>query len=389
MKVELRERTLQSGNRTLYLEFYEKGGKRTYETLNLFLIPEKTKEDRRQNENTLKHALKLKSERILGIERDPEQPEEHLPRRVFTDFLDSYIEHCKNDLHLRNIKRIENVVRIVRAYLDHVKHPRMLLEKFDTKVCKDFNVYLKDTYKNTHKKGEPLSDNTRFMIQSTMSTMLNWAVHEGLIHNNPYLYMKGEDKFAKVEPDVEYLTVDEVKALADVYTGSPQTKQAFLFCCFTGLRHSDLKRFKWCHIEKTDIGDVIHIPSMQKTGKPVRVPLGQQARLWMPEWTEGTNPDTPVFPNIPSIGTADRALKHMAKRAGIEKNIHFHMSRHTFATLNLTAGSDLYTTSKLLGHQSIESTQIYADVVMDIKITAVNLTAGLFSMPKKRNRRSK
>ena len=78
----------------------------------------------------------------------------------------------------------------------------------------------------------------------------------------------------------------------------------------------------------------------------------------------------------------------MAKRAGIDKTLRFHMSRHTFATLNLTAGSDLYTTQKLLGHSSIRSTQIYADVVMDTKINAdvvmdtkinaVNLTAGLF-----------
>ena len=68
----------------------------------------------------------------------------------------------------------------------------------------------------------------------------------------------------------------------------------------------------------------------------------------------------------------------MAKRVGIDKTLRFHMSRHTFATLNLTAGSDLYTKQKLLGHSSIRSTQIYADVVMDTKINAVNLTAGLF-----------
>lgn len=75
MKIELRSRTLQSGNRTLYLEFYEKGGKRTYESLNLFLIPERNDEDRRVNEATLSHALKLKAERALGIEREKEGKE--------------------------------------------------------------------------------------------------------------------------------------------------------------------------------------------------------------------------------------------------------------------------------------------------------------------------
>jgi hypothetical protein len=67
MKIELRSRKHKSGNTILYLECYEKGGKRQYESLNLYLIPEKTDNDRRVNEATLKKALKIKSERILGI----------------------------------------------------------------------------------------------------------------------------------------------------------------------------------------------------------------------------------------------------------------------------------------------------------------------------------
>ena len=72
-KIKLRSRELPSGNRSLYLEFYEKGGKRQYESLNLFLIPEKDDDDRRVNEATLKKAVKLKSERVLGIEHPVEK----------------------------------------------------------------------------------------------------------------------------------------------------------------------------------------------------------------------------------------------------------------------------------------------------------------------------
>lgn len=91
-----------------------------------------------------------------------------------------------------------------------------------------------------------------------------------------------------------------------------------MFCCFTGLRHSDISRLKWVNIEKTDDGEIIHLPSMQKTGKSLRVPLGEKAKRWMPERTEETKPTDFVFPNVPRIGSADRALKHMAKRAGID-----------------------------------------------------------------------
>lgn len=68
----------------------------------------------------------------------------------------------------------------------------------------------------------------------------------------------------------------------------------------------------------------------------------------------------------------------MAKRAGINKVISFHCSRHTFATMTLRAGSDLLTTSKLLGHKNVQTTTIYADVVMESKVGTVNLTNGLF-----------
>jgi site-specific recombinase XerD len=71
-------------------------------------------------------------------------------------------------------------------------------------------------------------------------------------------------------------------------------------------------------------------------------------------------------------------IKKWVKNGHIDKTISFHTSRHTFATMTLTAGSDVYTTSKLLGHTSVHTTEIYADVVMEKKADAVNLTNGLF-----------
>jgi hypothetical protein len=73
MKIELRTRKFKNGNRSLYLEYYEKGGERRTESLNLFLIPEKSDNDRRVNQATLNRALKIKAERILGVEREPEE----------------------------------------------------------------------------------------------------------------------------------------------------------------------------------------------------------------------------------------------------------------------------------------------------------------------------
>ena len=122
---------------------------------------------------------------------------------------------------------------------------------------------------------------------------------------------------------------------------------------------------------------VIFVPSMQKTRHPVIVPLGQQAKSWMPEKPKDASGQL-VFPNALKQGAANRILKTMAKHAGINKLVTFHTSRHTFAAMTLTAGTDIYTTSKLLGHTSVHTTEIYADVVMEKKADAVNLTNGLF-----------
>ena len=380
-KIELRHRTLASGNQSLYLEFYEKGGKRRYESLNMYLIPEKDENDRRVNENTLKHALKLKSERVLGIEHPQETGEGKLPSKAFVDFMDEY------QVYLRDIKRASDsyqkmnrsTINIVKSYLTSIRRPRILLSKVDKRFYLNLLAYVRDIYKNTKSPDNPkeLSGNTKLVFQTTLNTMLNYAVKKGLLQRNPFYEIEVKEKFGKVPSDRTFLTIEEVNSMAKTTTGSPGTKQTFMFCCFTGLRHGDMAALRCKDIRKTDEGEVIFVPSMQKTKHPVIVPLGQKARSWMPEGPKDAG-DQLVFPNAPKLGAANRALKNMAKRAGINKLVTFHTSRHTFATMTLTAGADLYTTSKLLGHTSVHTTEIYADVVMEKKADAVNLTNGLF-----------
>ena len=245
MKIELRHRKHSSGNQSLYLEFYENRGKRHYESLNLFLVPERTEEDRRVNEATLALAQKIKAERILGIERPVEDDEEpELPRRVFFDWMDQYLEHKKVDDHVSDshVRTLTSTTNILKSYLAYIKRPRLLLSKVDKNFYKNFLIYIKDMYKNTKSKDnpKPLSAKTMLLVQQNMNAMFNYAVKQGLMHRNPFFEMEKADKFHKVASDREYLSVEELKQMADVYTGSPQTKQTFMFCCFTGLRHSDM-----------------------------------------------------------------------------------------------------------------------------------------------------
>lgn len=294
-------------------------------------------------------------------------------------------------VYLRDIKRASDsyqkmnrsTINIVKSYLTSIRRPRILLSKVDKRFYLNLLAYVRDTYKNTKSPDNPkeLSGNTKLVFQTTLNTMLNYAVKKGLLLRNPFYEIEVKEKFGKVPSDRTFLTIEEVNSMAKAATRSPGTKQTFMFCCFTGLRHGDMATLRWKDIRKTDEGEVIFVPSMQKTKHPVIVPLGQQAKSWMPERPKDAS-DQLVFPNAPKLGAANRALKTMAKRAGINKLVTFHTSRHTsrhtFATMTMTAGTDIYTTSKLLGHTSVHTTEIYADVVMEKKADAVSLTNGLF-----------
>ena len=382
-KITLRSRNHPNGNRSLYLEFYEKGGKRHYESLNLFLIPEEDENDRRVNEATLKKAVKLKSERVLGVESPkPKSEEPKVPRRAFCDWMDEYLSclQASDQYSMAYCNHMRSTINIVKAYLAHINRPRILMAKLDNAWVKGFLIYIKVEYRNMKSPNhpKPLSPKTMVLIQSNLNTMLGCAVRTGALARNPMDALETCDMFGKTPSEREFLTVAELNRLAKVETGSPITKQTFMFCCFTGLRYSDMVALKWGDIKTTGAGRMLHLPSMQKTKQPVIVPLSEKALEWLPEHPADCKADTKVFANAPTLSSANRALKHMARRADIRKTISFHVARHTFATMTLTAGGDLYTTSRLLGHTNIHSTEIYADVVMERRTQAVNLLNAIF-----------
>ena len=382
-KITLRSRNHPNGNRSLYLEFYEKGGKRHYESLNLFLIPEEDENDRRVNEATLKKAVKLKSERVLGVKRPkPKNEESKVPRRAFCDWMDDYLSclQASDQYSMAYCNHMRSTINIIKAYLAYIKRPRMLMSKLDKVWLKGFLIYIKVEYRNMKSPNhpKPLSPKTMMLIQTNLNTILGHAVKAGVLARNPMDALETCDKFGKTPSEREFLTVAELNRLAKAETGSPTTKQTFMFCCFTGLRHSDMVALKWGDIKTCGAGLMLHFPSMQKTKQPVIVPLSEKALEWLPERPADCKVDTKVFDNAPTLSSANRALKHMARRTEIRKTISFHCSRHTFATLTLTAGGDLYTTSRLLGHTNIHSTEIYADVVMERRTQAVNLLNAIF-----------
>jgi tyrosine type site-specific recombinase len=146
-------------------------------------------------------------------------------------------------------------------------------------------------------------------------------------------------------------------------------KRASLFSALTGLRLSDIQRLRWKEIIEDN--DKIELHFTQKKTKGVEYkPISKQA---LELCGERRDLEDLVFENLPDPAWISRPLKKWIAKAGIHKNITFHCFRHTFATLQLANGTDIYTVSKMLGHTNVKTTQVYAKVIDENKIKAAEV----------------
>lgn len=158
------------------------------------------------------------------------------------------------------------------------------------------------------------------------------AVREGIIDSNPFALLDKKDKPQKRIAEKEFLTIEEIQKTIDTPCRYEIVKKAFLFCCFTGLRYSDMKCLKWSEIRTAPDGISQYIDHIQvKTKDRVTIPVSDETRRWMPERIEGV--DT-IFHELKiTQETARVVLTEWMKDAGIAKHITFHCSRHTAATI--------------------------------------------------------
>jgi len=161
--------------------------------------------------------------------------------------------------------------------------------------------------------------------------------------------------------------------------GNDETRRAALFSALTGLRFSDIEKLTWGEISGTDESPRIEF-RQKKTKGVVYMPISPQA---LELCGRRENAKNVVFPNITAGEHVNETIAAWVKRAGITKKITFHCFRHTFATLQIAGGTDIYTVSKLLGHSSVTTTQIYAKVVDSKKTVAANAIKINLTTPKK------
>lgn len=379
--VRIRYKALANGNQSIYLDIYSKG-KRTYEFLKLYLIPEVDESARLQNENTRQAANVIKSQRIIQLTNNDAgivNKDSIRSKILLTDWMEDYQRRkSETGQSQSNAMQISRVINHLKTY----RGENVLLTDVNEDYCRGFIRYLQTAKTLVGRKKSiirTVNKLTAYTYFICFSSALNEAVRRRLIPSNPTKFLSQDDRrmLRAVPPQRGYLSLEEVQKLIATDFKFPQIKQAFLFGCFCGLRISDIRALRWGDIEQND-GQWSVSVLMTKTRERLYLPLSDEAMQWLPERGTATK-DAFVFTRLPQCATGlNHQVKKWIEKAGIDKNVCFHVSRHTFATSLLTLGADIYTTSKLLGHKNVHTTQVYAEVINQKKVDAVNLMGNAF-----------
>ena len=298
----------------------------------------------------------------LHSEQDKEKAEFELKSKEnFLDFFQRTIKKRHGNGSSSIITNWKRVGELIKIYAGKETIP---FHQINEGFIDGFKYFMLSAPQGGGKSG-PVSHNTASTYFSIFLASLKQAFIEGYFRTDIAAKTKG---IKSLESRREYLTQEELDTLAQTECDMPILKRAALFSALTGLRHCDIQKLTWAEVQKDGNKYSLNF-TQQKTKGVEYMPISQQAYSLC---GESQDPDRLVFEDLPDAAWISDPLKRWIKAAGITRNITFHCFRHTFATLQLANGTDIYTVSKMLGHKSVKTTQIYAKVINKSKEKAAN-----------------
>lgn len=372
IKVKLREKAISGNRQSLYLDFYpaiphpETGEPTRREFLGLYLFDKaKNPIDKQHNKETLQLAEQIRQKR----ENHLNKPEiytgyELEQKRIKERGEQNFVAYFKTLADKRKASNHDNWVSAYN-YLETFTKGNLKFADLNEKFCNEFKEYLLTTKSNKSSK-TTLAQNSAVSYFNKLKATLKQAYKDGYLTT---------DLNAKIEPIKQaetrrnFLTIEELNSLVKTECNNPLLKRAALFSALTGLRFSDIKNLVWGELEYIE-GNGYFIQFKQQKTKGVEVlPISEQAYSLLGERKEPTDK---VFEGLTYSAYENKHLYQWIGAAGITKDITFHCFRHTFATLQLSKGTDIYTVSKMLGHRELKTTQIYAKIIDQTKREAAD-----------------
>lgn len=264
---------------------------------------------------------------------------------TFQVFAREYVKHSDRRKSTKdNLITTINVLQEFRPGLD--------FKDITYTFLKDFETYLRE-------KGNGVNTVAKHLRQ--LRTLVNEAINQGYIHADAYPFRKFKIKQEKGRH--EFLTPDELRKLENLEVNDQKLRHvldAFLFCCYVGLRFSDFCQLAPANFIRVNGKRWLHFKSI-KTGIELRLPLHLLFEGKALSILDRYNINE--FASLGCNSDVNKYLAQIAEMARIRKHITYHTARHTCATLLIHQGVPITTVQKLLGHTSVKTTEIYSEVL--------------------------
>ena len=365
MRVTLRMRQLKTGRISLYLDHYppvihpESGKITRWEYLDMYLYnPPRDEMEKRHNKDMETLARSIAANRQLdrlagkfGIKRSS-QFDDFLP--FFQKQVDKWIDSPST--HGGWVASYKTFLQFCNEQCNFGDLTPQFINEY-----KDF-LQKKATRINSPKMR--ISQNSCYTYYNKLRAAVREAMVFGHIISNPFDAVKG---ITQPETYREFLTKEELIKLYNTESESALLKRTCLFSALTGLRLGDVVKLRRDQIQHSEnLGYFIRF-TQSKTKGMETLPISDEALSFLGELEASSEK---IFGDY-NFQRDYAHLNRWLQRAGIRKKITFHNFRHTFATLQLAEGTDIYTVSKLLGHKHIHTTQIYGKVMDTTKTKAM------------------
>lgn len=264
---------------------------------------------------------------------------------TFPVFAKEYVTH--SDRRESTKENLYTTITVLQEF-----RPGLDFKDITYTFLKDFEVYLRG-------KGNGINTVAKHLRQ--LRTLVNEAINQGYIHADAYPFRKFKIKQEKGRH--EFLTPDELRKLENLEVSDRKLRHvldAFLFCCYVGLRFSDFCQLKQSNFIRVNGKKWLHFKSV-KTGIELRLPLHLlfegKALAILDRY------DITEFANLGSNSETNKVLAVLTGMARIKKHVTYHTARHTCATLLIHQGVPITTVQRLLGHTSVKTTEIYSEIL--------------------------
>ena len=354
--VYVRKRKGANGKMHLYLDYYPPvfnpitRVSRRHESLGMFVYEDpKNQMEKNYNDEMMKLAEAVRCKRSIAVmNNDLGFIEESFADKDFLEFFE-YVSRHK-----------DKSWTFSRAYFSKFMNGKCRFKDLTIQLAEDYKMWLinglyVDPKSEDKRKRKPLNNNTISKYYTIFRAVLRLAYRGKCIRENINEHL---ENIPLKKTRREFLTVEEIIKLSRTECMYDVLKQASMFSILTGLRISDIRTLEWKHICEAPDGKPCIRKRIEKTNTEETIFISEQALAYCGERKESGL----IFEGL-RPGIIDYAVKSWVEAAGIQKKISFHCFRHTYATLLVTQGVDIYTVSRQMTHTNVKTTQVYLHMV--------------------------